>query len=265
MDLHLAVLGLGHEPHSSKLDDNEGEGQHHTNAELAELAAYRILFARLLVFHRFLKQADARGGQYDLSSANNTSYHVLKRRWTYLQMQPEICLGQDVFSILSQTILSPGSKDYLRRAIVFAAHSIQQLIRYATIFTVFDDGQELAMRFPTSSRPSNPQNSSHRSILDHVISAWTAMHHTCIVSCTEIPLNAVQESVTFHSVKPGAVWEVFTNTGDFSDKFSHSSYIRRHLWLENLLCPAQEYLLQRASRWLRGRSVCFRSYSVQHV
>lgn len=235
---------------ASLKDNQEPEKQLAINSRLAEHSALVILYARFLIFCLFLKHSRVRD---DLTEVD---LRKLRIKWTFLQLFPKEALLEDVFLRLTD-IINPLPSDQILveiRALctTIATYSIGQ------IFTILDEGQILGRAFLdrfTKERKT-------RSALKPFMNAWKQVP-TCVllVSGTGLSIDVMKDS-TSSGDKQNVHWAIFTDTGHFSNKETHSKYIRQHIWPDHArLSASQEAFLERAWRWLRGRFVYFNPLS----
>jgi hypothetical protein len=218
------------------------------NVQIAEHMFFRILLARFLVFSRFLSQIRRLSGDISTQKAA-----LLRRQWTFLQLQPEICVQEDVFTSIALGLLSAASLNYLKMNLLTIRTECFAATKSAHFFFILDEGQTLGTRFLSHFRSST---NDPRSILKYVIKAWKFLPEpTILVSGTGLSLEVLSESVHSNSVKPAVNWRIFTDIGYFKDVQLHNAYIINHVWPNRLLSCAQLAVLDRCWRWLRGRSV----------
>jgi hypothetical protein len=155
--------------------------------------------------------------------------------------------GVDIFRRLAQEVIQ-FSPDLLRSKV--NRFSIANL--ETPLYVVLDEGQVLGHELQTHFVSSGGE---HHSFLKHAVTPWRhAPRCIVLVSGTELSVDVVEASVYSPLALPTG-WSVFTDTGYFQDKNTHSEYIRRHVWPDRKLDESMQAFLDRAWRWLRGRFV----------
>jgi predicted HTH domain antitoxin len=225
------------------LPDDGAQAQNVTNTRLAKILALSVFGSRALILQRFRKL-----GEVELKMPKDE----LQRRWTYLQIHPQALHGEDIFRRLSSILWQSSKLNEIERV-------ISQSLDICPVFLILDEAQSLTNSDNSKYFLARDSDMSTKcSILKPLLKTWYLVADvTVILSGTGLSIDVIEKSVASPQT-PRPHWSVYSNVGAFWDKDVHTEYIRQNVWPNvplDALDIAQQSLLDRAWRWLRGRFV----------
>lgn len=225
------------------------DAAYNANHSVAERRVSQVLAARVYIFERFLKMAQATCPTRDINE--------FKVHWLFLQLCSVGIFGKDLFAKLCD-LLKDASDEYLM-VVGFEVHSklVEMQKEFSLnkeFFFVLDEAQVAIAGLHGSFR-SNRDVSVKRPVLRPIINTWVnSSQFPIIVSGTGLSMDAINEVKNSAVGKPGLVTLV-TKTGAFDDPESHRKYIMRYMPDHVAKSNSGEEFLRRAWGYLRGRCV----------
>ena len=221
-----------------------------SNAKAADRVFAMLMCARVFILKQLLDGIPP-----------STSAMTARRRWVLLQAMPPCRqFYPDIFAELIGSIRGGDESlmlDFVRSTLTNLSKERTDLFPQQGMFLVLDEAQDAAKNH-ANCFPSTTDPSQRRSLLHETYKSLACMgiFTGIILSGTRLSMDIINVSLGSFSVKevkPIFESKISTDTGDFLDKASQESYVRRYLNVSN--CISDRRFLERIQHWFKGRYV----------